>query len=83
METHTALAVPDEDDCITVYSSNHSPEVLHDTLSAALGIPMHNIRVITRRLGGSFGGKNTRSLIVSVLLSDTLISGDCFLVWPF
>ncbi|BBN18891.1 protein MpAO [Marchantia polymorpha subsp. ruderalis] len=65
METHTALAVPDEDDCITVYSSNHSPEVLHDTLSAALGIPMHNIRVITRRLGGSFGGKNTRSLIVA------------------
>ncbi|KAG6551578.1 hypothetical protein Mapa_007001 [Marchantia paleacea] len=65
METQTALAVPDEDDCITVYSSTQSPEVLHDTLTEALGIPMHNIRVITRRLGGAFGGKNTRSLIVA------------------
>ncbi|KAL2608710.1 hypothetical protein R1flu_027283 [Riccia fluitans] len=66
METQTALAVPDEDDCITVYSSTQNPEALQLVLGAALGIPLHNIRVITRRLGGAFGGKNTKSHMIAV-----------------
>ncbi|KAL3677014.1 hypothetical protein R1sor_026962 [Riccia sorocarpa] len=66
LEPQTALAVPDEDDCITVYSSTQAPEYVQLSLGAALGIPLHNIRVITRRLGGSFGGKSMHSHPVAV-----------------
>ncbi|PNT73993.1 hypothetical protein BRADI_1g06200v3 [Brachypodium distachyon] len=57
METQTALAIPDEDNCITVYSSTQIPEVTQNVIAKCLGIPCHNVRVITRRVGGGFGGK--------------------------
>ncbi|KAL3677005.1 hypothetical protein R1sor_026953 [Riccia sorocarpa] len=66
MEPQTALAVPDEDSCITVYSATQGPEFVQTSLGVALGIPLHNIRVITRRLGGAFGGKTTKSQQVAV-----------------
>ena len=65
MESQTALAVPDEDNCIVVYSSTQSPQFAHTVIARCLGVPEHNVRVITRRLGGSFGGKGTKSMPVS------------------
>ncbi|XP_022731818.1 indole-3-acetaldehyde oxidase-like [Durio zibethinus] len=65
METQTALAVPDEDNCIVVYTSNQSPEFTHDTIAKCLGIPGHNVRVIMRRVGGGFGGKAIKSIPVA------------------
>ncbi|XP_013620289.1 PREDICTED: indole-3-acetaldehyde oxidase-like isoform X1 [Brassica oleracea var. oleracea] len=57
METQTALAVPDEDNCMLVYSSTQAPEFVQRTIAGCLGVPEHNVRVITRRVGGGFGGK--------------------------
>ncbi|XVF05028.1 hypothetical protein REPUB_Repub05bG0136000 [Reevesia pubescens] len=65
METQTALAVPDEDNCIVVYTSTQSPEITHDTIAKCLGIPGHNVRVIMRRVGGGFGGKAIKSIPVA------------------
>ncbi|KAJ1432167.1 Molybdopterin dehydrogenase, FAD-binding [Sesbania bispinosa] len=62
METQTALAVPDEDNCITVYSSSQCPELMHSAIARCLGIPENNVRVITRRVGGGFGGKGQKSI---------------------
>eukprot|EP00250_Pteridium_aquilinum_P022285 c25340_g1_i2 orf=145-4443(+) len=65
METQTALAIPDEDDCMVVYSSCQSPDRLQKSVSKCLGIPYHNVRIITRRVGGGFGGKAFRSIAVA------------------
>lgn len=65
METQTALAVPEEDNCITIYSSIQCPEVAHQTIARCLGLPEHNVRVITRRVGGGFGGKSIKATSVS------------------
>ncbi|XP_043716013.1 indole-3-acetaldehyde oxidase isoform X2 [Telopea speciosissima] len=65
METQTALAVPDEDNCMVVYSSSQCPENAQIVIAKGLGIPHHNVRVITRRVGGGFGGKAIRSLPVA------------------
>ncbi|KAJ0982588.1 hypothetical protein J5N97_010843 [Dioscorea zingiberensis] len=65
METQTAIAIPDEDNCMLVYSSTQCPEVAQQVIAKCLGIPFHNVRVITRRVGGGFGGKATRSLRVA------------------
>ncbi|KAL2665610.1 hypothetical protein AAZV13_02G232500 [Glycine max] len=61
METQAALAVPDEDNCIVVYISSQSPEYVHSNVARCLGIPENNVRVITRRVGGGFGGKALRA----------------------
>ncbi|KAM7259417.1 hypothetical protein ACFE04_015158 [Oxalis oulophora] len=65
METQTALAVPDEDNCMVVYSSIQGPEFAHCTIAKCLGIPQHNVRVITRRAGGGFGGKATKPMPIA------------------
>ena len=65
METQTALAIPDEDNCITVYSSSQIPEVTQNVVADLLGLPYHNVRVITRRVGGGFGGKAMKGCHVS------------------
>ncbi|XP_028791047.1 indole-3-acetaldehyde oxidase-like, partial [Neltuma alba] len=62
METQTALAVPDEDNCLVVYTSCQGPEVPQSVIAGCLNIPQHNVRVITRRVGGGFGGKFLKSL---------------------
>lgn len=66
METQTALAIPDEDNCMVVYSSSQCPEAAQNNIAACLGLPCQNVRVITRRVGGGFGGKAVRSLPVSI-----------------
>uniref|UniRef100_J3MK08 aldehyde oxidase n=1 Tax=Oryza brachyantha TaxID=4533 RepID=J3MK08_ORYBR len=65
METQTALAIPDEDKTITVYSSSQFPELAQNVISKCLGIPFNSVRVITRRAGGGFGGKAVRSLHIA------------------
>ncbi|GKV49923.1 hypothetical protein SLEP1_g56645 [Rubroshorea leprosula] len=65
METQTALAVPDEDNCMVVYSSIQCPEFCHVVIAKCLGVPEHNVRVITRRVGGGFGGKSIKAMPVA------------------
>ncbi|XP_010417869.1 PREDICTED: abscisic-aldehyde oxidase-like isoform X3 [Camelina sativa] len=65
MEPQTALALPDEDDCVKVYSSSQAPEYVHSVIATCLGIQEHNVRVITRRVGGGFGGKAVKSMPVA------------------
>ncbi|XP_051141856.1 abscisic-aldehyde oxidase-like [Andrographis paniculata] len=67
METQTALAIPDEDNCMTVYSSSQCPESAHRVIAKCLGVPDHNIRVLTRRVGGGFGGKALKSIPIAVV----------------
>lgn len=65
LETQTALAVPDEDNCMVVYSSVQAPEYAHSVVAKCLGLPANNIRVVTRRVGGGFGGKAVRAMPVA------------------
>ncbi|KAF5811174.1 putative aldehyde oxidase [Helianthus annuus] len=66
MESQTTLAVPDEDNCMVVYSSSQVPESVQSIISRCLNIPEHNVRVITRRVGGGFGGKAIKAMPVSI-----------------
>ncbi|KAL0435241.1 UNVERIFIED_CONTAM: Abscisic-aldehyde oxidase [Sesamum radiatum] len=67
METQTALAIPDEDNCMVVYSSIQCPEFAHRVIARCLGVPEHNVRVLTRRVGGGFGGKALKAMPVATL----------------
>lgn len=65
MESQTALAIPDEDNCIVVHSSSQCPESVHKVIAVCLGIPENNVRVVTRRVGGGFGGKAMKSMPIA------------------
>ncbi|CAO2842528.1 unnamed protein product [Amaranthus hypochondriacus] len=65
METQTALAIPDEDNCMVVYLSSQDPESAHSVIASCLGLPQNNIRVITRRVGGGFGGKAGKAVPIA------------------
>ncbi|CAA0805958.1 Abscisic-aldehyde oxidase [Striga hermonthica] len=67
METQTALAIPDEDNCIVVYSSSQAPEFAHRVIARCLGVPDHNVRVLTRRVGGGFGGKAIKAMPIATV----------------
>ncbi len=58
MEQHAAVAVPEDTDRITVYSSTQTPHYLHRALAKVLGLPAARIRVIATPNGGGFGGKS-------------------------
>ena len=58
LEQHSSVAVPEDDDRVTVYSSTQCPHYVHRALTKTLDIPASRIRVIACSNGGGFGGKS-------------------------
>jgi 4-hydroxybenzoyl-CoA reductase subunit alpha len=58
LEQHSALAVAEDDDRVTLYSSTQCPHYVHRALTKTLGLPASRIRVIACSNGGGFGGKS-------------------------
>jgi len=58
MEQHAAVAVPEDDDRVTLYSSTQTPHYVHRALARVLEIPASRIRVVACSNGGGFGGKS-------------------------
>jgi len=57
LEQHSAIAITEDDDRVTVYSSTQCPHYVHRALTKTLNIPASRIRVIACSNGGGFGGK--------------------------
>lgn len=60
LEGHIAMAVPGEDQDVTVYCSTQHPTEVQHMVGHALGAPSHAVTVEIRRMGGGFGGKETQ-----------------------
>ncbi|MEX0366443.1 MAG: xanthine dehydrogenase molybdopterin binding subunit [Ruegeria sp.] len=65
LEGQAALAVPNEGDMLVHSSTQHPTEIQHK-VAEALGVPMHAVRVETRRMGGGFGGKESQGNALAV-----------------
>ena len=61
LEGQIALAIPGEDDEVTVHSSTQHPSEVQHMVGHVLGVPSNAVTVIVRRMGGGFGGKETQS----------------------
>src|SRR4029077_12168018 len=57
MEPHVAIAQPDSDGRMTIWSSTQGPFVVRDGVAELLGVPPHRVRVVPMAVGGGFGGK--------------------------
>jgi len=60
LEGQIALALPGEDDEVTVLSSTQHPSEVQQKVAAVLGVPANAVTVEVRRMGGGFGGKETQ-----------------------
>lgn len=61
LETQCALAVPEEDGAILIYSSSQNPSEIQRMTANVLGVKHHKVTVDIKRLGGGFGGKETQA----------------------
>ncbi|MEE9320893.1 MAG: xanthine dehydrogenase molybdopterin binding subunit [Granulosicoccus sp.] len=67
LEGQVARAEPEEHGGVTVHSSNQNPTETQHLIAAVLGIAMHRVNVVVRRMGGGFGGKETHATTCAVL----------------
>lgn len=61
LEGQVAVALPEEDGQMRIYSSTQHPDEVQHTVASVLAIPLHKVRVICRRMGGAFGGKESQA----------------------
>ena len=62
LEPESALAIPGDDGKITVYIGSQSVYDDHHGIAATLGLPGEKVRVISKLVGGAFGGKEDLSV---------------------
>ena len=60
LEGQAALAIPGEDDDVTVHCSSQHPSEIQHTVAHVLGVARHCVTVEVRRMGGGFGGKESQ-----------------------
>ncbi len=61
LEGHVAMAIPGEDEDVTVFSSTQHPSEVQHMVAHALGVKSASVTVNIRRMGGGFGGKETQA----------------------
>ncbi len=67
LESQVALAVPGEDEDVTVHSSTQHPSEVQVMVAHVLGTSYHAVTVNVRRMGGGFGGKETQGALFAVV----------------
>ncbi|MFL5785049.1 MAG: molybdopterin cofactor-binding domain-containing protein, partial [Bacteriovoracaceae bacterium] len=61
MESQAAVAYPLEGGQIEVHSSSQHPSETQRVVAEALGLPLHHVVCIVKRMGGGFGGKESQA----------------------
>jgi len=67
LEGQIALAIPGEDEDVTLHSSTQHPSEVQLIVAQALGIRHNAVTVNVRRMGGGFGGKETQGNLFAVV----------------
>ncbi|RZV37473.1 MAG: xanthine dehydrogenase molybdopterin binding subunit [Chromatiales bacterium] len=67
LEGHVAMALPQEDGGILVYSSTQHPDEVQGIIAHATQREAKDIVVICRRMGGAFGGKESQAALIACI----------------
>ncbi|KKK24499.1 hypothetical protein ARAM_002345 [Aspergillus rambellii] len=70
LETNAAIAIPHvEDGTMDIWSSTQNTMETQDFVSQVTGVSRHKINAKVRRMGGAFGGKESRSVPIACLVA--------------
>lgn len=61
LESQAAIVYPGEFDALTVHSSTQNPSEVQHVIAHLLGLPINKVTVVTKRMGGAFGGKECQA----------------------
>ena len=67
LEGHIAMALPQEDGGLLVYSSTQHPDEVQRMISHVTTREAKDIVVICRRMGGAFGGKESQAALIAII----------------
>jgi len=67
LETNAAIAIPKEDGEMEVISSTQNPTEVQTYVAQVLAVPANRVVAKVKRLGGGFGGKETRSVQLAAI----------------
>ena len=76
-EGQAALALPQANGDMLVHSSTQHPTEIQHKVAHALHLPMHAVRVETRRMGGGFGGKESQGNALAVACAVAASATGC------
>ena len=79
LEGHIAMAIPEEDGGLLVYSSTQHPDEVQHLVADATGRSASDVVCICRRMGGAFGGKESQAATIACMaaLMATKIGQPC------
>ena len=66
LEGQAAVALPQDDGGVHIYSSTQHPTEVQHKVAHALQLHMAQVRVETRRMGGGFGGKESQGNALAI-----------------
>ncbi len=67
LESQAALAIPRENDELTIISSTQNPTEIQAVAAEVLDLGMHQVICEVKRMGGAFGGKETQAAIPALM----------------
>ncbi len=67
LESQAAIAYPGEQGQLTVHSSTQNPTEVQEVIAHLLGLAMNEVVVLTKRMGGAFGGKECQATHPAVM----------------
>nr|WP_314258178.1 xanthine dehydrogenase molybdopterin binding subunit [uncultured Devosia sp.] len=77
LESQAALAIPGEDNELTIHCSTQHPTEIQVIVAQVLGIPHAAITVNMRRMGGGFGGKETQGNLFAAVAAIAARKLNC------
>jgi xanthine dehydrogenase/oxidase len=69
LETNATVCIPGEGGCMTVISSTQNPTKTQGIVAQVLGVPKSKVICKCKRMGGGFGGKETRNVFISTVIA--------------
>lgn len=69
LESQAAIAIPGEQGQLLIHSSTQNPTEIQHVVAEALGLTMHQVVCVCKRMGGGFGGKETQAAIPAFMVA--------------
>uniref|UniRef100_A0A336MW54 Xanthine dehydrogenase n=1 Tax=Culicoides sonorensis TaxID=179676 RepID=A0A336MW54_CULSO len=66
LEPQSSIVVPRDSDEMEIFSATQWPENIQKRAAQVMGVPQSKITVRVKRIGGGFGGKETRCLLIAL-----------------
>src|SRR5436305_1505898 len=78
LEGQAAIAVPGEFDQLVVHSSTQNPSEVQHVIAHLLGLQINQVTVVTKRMGGGFGGKECQATHPAAMAALDVRMRNCY-----